>query len=257
LSSVTYYESLINSNFDPDGEINKVPWRCSDGKYLFYDSNDSKWYISATFGKILQISGSDCTTKWYNYNGKKYYQQGSLYLWYSGSQYIINNYLGYGTETTNSYWYRSSKTGTYAAGGVATGTKTVAWKTVVGWERSNVSPFGEYTAIGGETGTKFVGLRQLTGSGITYTEQLTQYNSNDVYVGTNNKRLWYSNTYKYVISSAEGATSGDWWKNSELEGNYAYQGDNHLSNITIAKVAGYTEGSNKKTRYMTEVGQWL
>ena len=136
MSSVTYYESLINSNFDPDGEINKVPWRCSDGKYLFYVAADAKWYISSTFGKVLQIDSSDCTTKWYDYNGKKYYTQGSLYLWYDGSNYIINNYLGFGTETTDEYWTSATKVGTYSAGGVATGEKTVAWKPFSGYRRS-------------------------------------------------------------------------------------------------------------------------
>lgn len=239
-----------HKDFDEDGLI-------TGDLYVDYDETlylygyDSKFYVSATLGLTLDVDSTTYTTGYFILNTKNYWSGGGLYLWWDSdaSKYTISSYLGYGTESTDSYWTRATIEGTYAKQGTAASDKTVAFDAIVGWESATL--IGSYTAVGGETGTKTVGLKNFTdGDAVAYLQSAVKSGSYFTYGSI------YHDGTGWVIGTR---SVGEWWSGTEPDVTtpvtFTAEGD-AVANKTIT-FDSYVSNSNKVTGYLMEVATYV
>ncbi len=182
--------------------------------WLWKDPTSGKWTISATLLAILDVDGSDYTSDYRTLNSEFYYERLQKFVWKNSSRWRFTNALGF-EDVDDAFWWESPSAninGTYQPEGTATGTKTVAIKTINGWEADNL--FDEYDAIagGGASGKKYVGWKRLSGNeGLGNLDQSDrQQNSQYIFLGS--KNLWYDGS-NWIINNTIGtkdATVGYW-----------------------------------------------
>lgn len=109
------WQQTIYNNIDPMTLITggsgatSVLWRGEgnlDNYYLWYagalpkggssSTIQNQWIISTSLDIQIIVDGIEATGCWYDYNGKRYWDTGSNYLWYdsSSSKWIISSKLG-------------------------------------------------------------------------------------------------------------------------------------------------------------------
>lgn len=149
------------SGIDPSGRVTGVLWLGLDdeaGKYLWYDDGIDRWMIAASIGPKVQIDGgTPLDGYWYSYNGQRYWYLSGLYLWYSGSVWIISSKLGacireeWDVEEEeyigDAWWSGATLEGLYEARGSGRGTVEDEYNgtpkkvtlSVEGWRRAVLS----------------------------------------------------------------------------------------------------------------------
>ena len=274
-------------NFDPGvGDatelITDILWKNDSSALYLYKMGVTYYYISSTIGSLYKIDGANLTTYFYKYNGYRYFNGAAGYLWYdtSTSKWIISAAPNYGVSSLYAWWNCATLIGTYAAQGIAAGTKVVT-RTLNGWRKNiGTNVAGSYAAIGTETGTKSVGYRVLItdyvfGSTIKdtlkFTETLTTLNGEHVFtsewrfVGGVAPYFLWKDTAKWVISWETGvkdATIGYWESAaSSVLDTYTrvYTGSppSPAPASTVLSLLEYVLGSTTRSIYITEVGAWL
>ena len=105
-----------------------------DGLYCYYSKLMlDKWVIANTLTPTLSVDSVGWTLYWYYYNGKPYWSNGSLYLWW---------------DSGNSRWVISSRLGACTAESLPDSSGRTYYDGDSWWSKSGAEVWGEYEARG-------------------------------------------------------------------------------------------------------------
>lgn len=241
---------------------NDIYRHTENGLWLWKSISDSKWKISTNLFERIDIDGNeyipqlDIGFDWYDV----IYRWGNVYNWKDSTYWIISSGAVGSVSLGESYWRKSgaSREGTYSGVGGASGTsKTLSYKTVVGWESSSF--YGEYNAIGGETGEKYVGWKRVQGdNGLGYLIQNVQ-EANSEYIFIGDKNIWFDGA-DWVISDKVNVKDPliGYWKSSTVLGAYnlVYTGEppNPSPSTYTITFVDYVEGESFIDNIVGEIG---